>query len=574
MASRRTIARHLAALAALLLGATAAFAEAPLALRKATVGAATSWFAPDVSPEEVRWPAPPTDGMKNAPIFGYAHRWKPGQPIPNAERVQMPLYRNFDSDDPKWWDQQLDELLFTRPPLIFLIGRGCTKPEDRNSFVGPGHMCPYKLRMMVDAVRRSAAEDAARFALFVDTGGTFALRRAMTRNGPERLEEARSNDRDPNTRFDLSDRPDSSGRTALWYFWDATVRPWFDTVPKEMWYRIDDAGTKKPVIAFWGITHRFTGHRGNTTKLLADLKAKFVERYGVEPFFILSTAWITGDPSLAERTDLVGGVHSWFNTRFGEPKGGAAISRWNGDKWQIEGVPNGISSLTEWNGRLWGVTIPGFSCGQGCNIGPVPRNGGAAFQAVLEANKKASINIIEGFNGPYEGTASFRSVARDWREPNQYMGLLRRMNDPRSRATRLQAESADDLAAAAAPQTSDLAFSRNFDIRKLASDREAGAWELQAAAEGDGFAYRQLYFDAGTYRFILRASARAKNPVAKLLVNGSLAAQKNIPLVRDNTPVITAITTLKLTQGFHDIRVVIANGEASFDWLVINRTPD
>lgn len=110
MAWQQIKARCLAALGALILGVAAARAEAPLQLRKGTVGAATSWFSPD----EVRWPAPPTDGMNHAPIFGYAHRWKPGQPIPNAERVQMSLYRNFDSDDPKWWDQQLDELLFTR----------------------------------------------------------------------------------------------------------------------------------------------------------------------------------------------------------------------------------------------------------------------------------------------------------------------------------------------------------------------------------------------------------------------------------------------------------------------------
>lgn len=574
MLRRRTIALAFAGLAGLAcLGSLApapARAEAPLQLRKATVGAATSWFAPDVSPEEVRWPTPPTDGMKNAPIFGYAHRWKPGQPIPNAERVQMPLYRNFDSDDPKWWDQQLDELLFTRPPLIFVIARGCTKPEDRNSFVGPGNMCPYKLRMMVDAVRRNAAEDAARFALFVDTGGTFALRRAMTRNGPERLEEARSSDRDPNTRFDLSDRPDSSGRTALWYFWDATVKPWFDTVPKEMWYRIDDAGMKKPVIAFWGITHRFTGHRGNTTKLLADLKAKFVERYGVEPFFILSTAWITGDPSLAERPDLVGGVHGWFNTRFGEPKGGQAISRWTGDRWQSTGTPNGISSLTEWNGKLWGVAIPGFTCGKDCNIGPVPRSNGAAFESVLEANRKATINIVEGFNGPYEGTASFRSADPEWNDATQYLKLLRRMNDPRTRMTRLQAEGADDVAAPPASRESDPSFSRPVDVRSIAAGREGGAWALEGAREGDGFSYRRLHLEAGTYKFILRATAQ-RGTVARLLIDKAVGAEKLIPQTADGRPIVTTLGTVKVARGEHTIGVVIAGGATALDWLQINR---
>lgn len=569
MLRRRTIALAFAGLAGLAcLGSLApapARAEAPLQLRKATVGAATSWFAPDVSPEEVRWPAPPTDGMKNAPIFGYAHRWKPGQPIPNAERVQMPLYRNFDSDDPKWWDQQLDELLFTRPPLIFLIARGCTKPEDRNSFVGPGNMCPYKLRMMVDAVRRNAAEDAARFALFVDTGGTFALRRAMTRNGPERLEEARSSDRDPNTRFDLSDRPDSSGRTALWYFWDATVKPWFDTVPKEMWYRIDDAGTKKPVIAFWGITHRFTGHRGNTTKLLADLKAKFVERYGVEPFFILSTAWITGDPSLAERPDLVGGVHDWFRPRFGEPTGSQATTRWTGGKWQTEGTPNGISSLAEWNGRKWGVTVPGFDCGPQCNVPPVDRRGGRSFELALKANSSATINLIEGFNGPIEGTAVYRSG--EWQTPNAYLEILRRSNDPASRSIRLQAEGADTATASSTPRADNDFLPREGVV----AGKTRGEWDLLLTKDR-GFSFQRVRLSAGDYQVLIRATPSLSSATFAVTLenNSSLSATMQAP-PDASTPIVQKIGTFKTAGGDLQIDMKMIAGEMAVDWLMLRK---
>lgn len=567
MAWRQITARCLAALAALLLGTAAARAEAPLQLRKATVGAATSWFAPDVSPDEVRWPAPPTEGMKNAPIFGYAHRWKPGQPIPNAERVQMPLYRNFDSDDPKWWDQQLDELLFTRPPLIFLIGRGCTKPEDRNAFVGPGNMCPYKLRMMVEAVRRNAAENAARFGLFIDTGGTFALRRAMTRNGPERLEEARSNDRDPNTRFDLSDTPDSSGRTALWYFWDATVRPWFDTVPKEMWYRIDDAGTKKPVIAFWGITHRFTGHRGNTTKLLADLKAKFVERYGVEPFFILSTAWITGDPSLAERPDLVGGVHDWFRPRFGEPSGAQATTRWTGQKWETDGTPNGISSLAEWNGRRWGVTVPGFDCGPKCNVPPVERRSGRSLELALKANESAAINLIEGFNGPIEGTALYRSDNREWPRPNAYLEIMRRLNDPKTRSIRLQAESADRVVASSTPKADKDFFPR----RGVVAGPLQGEWDLQLDSNGQGFSFDQIRLSAGEYSVLVRAKAQSSATLS-ISIGGEQTLKSTVPNSGDNvTPVVYKVGSIKTSGGDFDIKINVTAGQLLVDWVIFRK---
>lgn len=566
----RCLALVLASCAGLLALSGTGAAETP-PLRKLTVGAATSWFSPEVSPEDVKWRAPAPDGMKNAPIFGYAHRWKPGQPIPNAERVQMPLYRNFDSDDPKWWDEQLDEVLFTRPAFIFLIGRGCIRPEDSSSTAGPGNMCPYKLRMMADAVRRAAAEDAARFAMFLDTGATFALRRSFTRGGPERLDQIQDDKRDPAARFDLSDQPDSSGRPALWYFWDAAIRPWFDTVPRQQWYLFDDHGVKKPVIAFWGVTHRFTGHRGNATKLLRDIKARFVERYGTEPFFLLSSSWISGDPDLALESGLVGGVHDWFRPRFGAPTGAAATSIWKDGRWQVVGRPNGISSLAQWNGRLWGVTVPGFDCGKGCNVPAVDRRDGQSFQMALAGNKNAAINLIEGFNGPLEGTGVYRSNDAHWRTANQYLGILRAFNDPGTYTTRLQAEGADEISGA--PAVAEQPFSLKSEITTLPTP-EGGAWALEAAKPGDGFLYKQLYFDGASYRFIVRARAgEAAALRIQILVDGREVGSKTLPKFSDRTPIIIQIATAKLDKGLHDVGVM-TDGKAELDWMTVIRARD
>jgi hypothetical protein len=573
MLRRRTIALAFAGLAGLAclgsLAPVAARAEAPLALRKATVGAATSWFAPDVSPEEVRWPAPPTDGMKNAPIFGYAHRWKPGQPIPNAERVQMPLYRNFDSDDPKWWDQQLDELLFTRPHLIFLIGRGCTRPEDRNSFVGPGNMCPYKLRMMVDAVRRAAAEEAARFALFVDTGATFALRRTLTREPGEPLERYVGGKIDPEILFRLGDEPDKAGNDATWYFWDATIQPWFDTIPKQYWYLINDNGKLKPVIAFWDIAHKFSERIDNTRALLSRIKSKFVARYGVEPFLIVGSSWITGDPKLAQQLDLVGGVHSWFNTRFGQPTAAeAAVHRWDGQRWEVFGRPNGLSSLTEWQDRYWGVTIPGFSCGAGCRIAPVDRAAGRNFDIVLRKNQPSALNLVEGFNGPLEDTAVYRSRATALDDPTRYLKILRRHSDPQTEITRLQAENADWISAPTS-QASNQPFDHQFAVQQLSS-AESGAWTLETTSDGNGFGYKGLYFAGGTYRFILRAVAANGERVVRVLVDGIKVAEATIPASPDGVPTVSAVGSVAIRTGTHDVTILI-NGSARLDWLTVKR---
>lgn len=570
MLRRKTIALALAGLAGLaLLGPAGARAEAPLQLRKATVGAATSWFAPDVSPEELRWPAPPTDGMKNALNFGYAHRWKPGEPIPNSERVQLPLYRRFDSDDPKWWDEQLDEILFSRSPVVFLVARGCMTPNDANSRPSPGGMCPFKLRMMAEAVKRSAAEDAVRFAAFVDTGATFALRRTLTRGGPERLDDVQTDRTDPNTRFDMGDQPDSSGRPALWYFWDAAVRPWFDTVPRELWFMIDDGGVKKPVVAFWGVSARFTNQRGNASKLLTALKSQFKARYGVEPFFLVSSSWIAADPTLVGTTGLVGGVHDWFRTRFGAPTGTPAISRWNGRRWDRDGTPDGLSSLTDWGGRYWGVTVPGFDCGPGCRVPPVPRLQGRSFETVLANNRKAALNVVEGFNGPFEGTAAYRSDDPQWPSVNHYLKILRRFGDPNTAYTRLQAEGADRVSGSPAQLTRSEAFGGRGGVVAGANTTD---WFLNAAAPDGGFTYTQLYLAKGRYRLIARLTPLDPASSVAITIGDKPPLMRPIPLAPDRTtPVVFSPGSIDLEDGTYDISLTIPKGSAALDYLLLKR---
>lgn len=569
-----SLPRALTALIGLLALGGACLAETP-ALRKLTVGAATSWFTPDVSPEDVKWPPPPSDGMKNAPVFGYAHRWKPGRPIPNAERVQMPLYRNFDSDDPKWWDEQLDEVLFTRPTAIFLVGRGCTRPEDPYSFLGPGHMCPYKLRMMVDAVHRAAAEEAARFALFVDTGATFALRRTLTRRSGEPIDKYVDGRRDPATLFDLSDRPDATGKTALWYFWDATIKPWFDTIPSKMWYRFDDRGVQKPVIAFWDLAFRFIGDRGDTIRLLSAIRDRFTERYGVEPFFLVQTSWIANEPDLLGRPDLAGGVHDWFRPRFGEPSSShPAISRWTGQHWERDGTPDGLSSLTEWHGRSWGVTVPGFGCGKGCRIPPVPRSGGRNFETVLARNRSASLNIVEGFNGPLEDTAIFRSEGSQWPTPNHYLQILRRFSDPQTQSTRLQAEAADEVIGASSSTDEASPLGARSGVLATSDTAGSGNWYLHTQAPRIGFRYLGLYFQKGRYRIFARARATKLGASLDISFSNSTATLVVIPPTPDGVnPVISGAEPIQLESGYYAITVTVDRGSADLDYVVVNRLP-
>lgn len=515
------------------------------------VGQARSRLAPTLTPGEIEL-TPPTGGPTHAPILGYAHRWKPDPPPADQPRVQRPLQTPFDSDDPAWWDGQLEQLLYARVPVALLSARNCRFPDDSRAFEGNGGMCPHKLRMMNEAVRRGGAEKAIRFAMFVDTAGPVSARRwLLRRNARDRAEPESAF-----TTFDLSQIPDAAGRKPAWYFWDSMIRPWFDAVSRDLWYTIADGGQRKPVIVFWGIGHRFGNPAGNAAALLQDINTAFVERYGVAPFFVLADSWITLDPTLTG-SPLVGGVQSWFSPRFGTDTRSPALRRWSGDRWSWSGSPNGYASLTEWGGRSWGVCVVGFNCGPECRVAILPRDQGTHFRDVLAANSAAALNLVEGFNGPLEGTAVYPSAEPDWAYPNQYLDILRRSADPATALTRFHATAADDL----------------FGHR-LAS-QPSGERVLQAAKPGEVFRYRHVFFAPGRYRLALRAGAGHRAAAFSVRI-GSASASVTVPAAAQGTPdlAVADLGTVDLAGGEADVTVSADDPDTVVDWLHVAKVRD
>ena len=545
----------LALLAALVLSAQAEQGTQPAkSWPTVQIGEARSRLAPSLTPNDVAL-TPPEGGAAHAPILGYAHRWRPDPPAVDRPRVQRPLQSPFDSDDPAWWDGQLDQLLYARVPVAFLSARNCRFPDDPRAYEGNGGMCPHKLRMMNEAVRRAGAGKAIRFAMFVDTAGPVSARRwLLRRTGKNDAEAAQDSPRA--FTFDLSRVPDAAGRMPAWYFWDSMIRPWFDAVSRDLWYTIPDGGKRRPVIVFWGIGHRFSNQAGNAAALLQDIRAAFVERYRVAPFFVVADSWITTDPGLAD-SPLVGGVHSWFSPRFGTDTRAPAIRRWSGGRWSWSGTPNGYASLTEWGGRSWGVSVVGFDCGPECRVAKLPREHGTHFRDVLAANRGAALNLVEGFNGPLEGTAVFPSAEPGWDFPNQYLDILRRSADPATGATRLRASAADDLF--------------GHDQAVLPS----GEHGLQVSEPGEVFRFRQVFFAPGRYRLALRAGGGHRGASFTVRI-GAASATATVPTAAQGAPelAIADLGTLDIGAGEADVTVSSGDPDTVVDWLHVARVSD
>ncbi|GMU60247.1 MAG: hypothetical protein AMXMBFR34_20100 [Myxococcaceae bacterium] len=190
-------------------------------------------------------------------------------PFADTSKCELPLYTRYDRDDPEWWDVLVEELLASRVNVVMVHGRGCLSADSGDQ--GNGNMCPRLLRHLVAAIDRAGARGAIRLGMFDDTGAY---------QGTRNLVEGRPWEE----RFDLADR------TSWRFFWDHNMRLWFDTVPKDLWYRLDG----RPVVAFWTLSsYFFANQRGNGSALLRELRAKFLERYGEDPIFICDSTWAT-----------------------------------------------------------------------------------------------------------------------------------------------------------------------------------------------------------------------------------------------------------------------------------------
>ncbi|HTD85829.1 MAG TPA: DUF5010 domain-containing protein, partial [Candidatus Binatia bacterium] len=81
-----------------------------------------------VPPGDITLEAPISDGMPIlATVTGYEmNSGCPGWPAANCE---TPLYRPYNRDDPRWWDNLVEEILASRVHVIMAHGRGCYDPN-------------------------------------------------------------------------------------------------------------------------------------------------------------------------------------------------------------------------------------------------------------------------------------------------------------------------------------------------------------------------------------------------------------------------------------------------------------
>ena len=449
-----------------------------------------------------------------------------------------PLYYPFDTDTPAWWDNLVAEQLQARLPVVMFASRGA---KTTNSTQIDGNMNPRQLTRMVAALQRANATNLFKLACFIDSPNMQDIY-TYIHGLPS------------STLLDMSSASDWNE-----VFWLRGVKPWFDTVPRQYWFTVNG----RPVIQWWNISNSwFTNQNGNMSRMLKFLADAFEAAYGVRPGFIVHHTWPTLDPSSTDEPDVIG-VDNWFSP------------------------PAKSYTYTTFNGFTSGTLVPGFidsstfdptSANYQNAARVIPHNkvdgtgtNGDTLIAGLEAGviAKPRLTVLEGWNDVREWAGYYRcgnSPRYDF--PSQYINIIRRYTDLRTRSLRLEAEGADAYHDTTAGNSGG-AWRRfgDLDIRPLATN----GWAVTATAAGEWVEFKQINFSAGNYRFPIRYAALASRTL-RLLIDGVPLPEVVLPATGGTNSFDTFyLGSAAIAHGVHTLRLYFVDGGVEVDWIFVRK---
>jgi hypothetical protein len=302
------------------------------------------------------------------------------------------------------------------------------------------------------------------------------------------------------------------------------------------------------VVAFWSLSsYFFQNQRGQASALLRDLRAKFLQRYGEDPVFIVDGTWVSEDPTIT--TTDAQGVNDWFD-------------------------PNrNVFTYRSWGGRRWGATVPSYrdpdthpGCGAACRE-QLRRHGGALRDA-LNAGRDARFTLLEGWTNVVESAGFYRSVA--WDYPNQYINLVREFADPDLATLRLEAESADTFVDATPQNLGGALRAGALDVGRLA---EPSGWFVGWTDAGESLTFRDLALPCGTYRLTARVATPLDGTSLHVELAGRTLPARAVTKTNGwNDYRLVHLGELTVGAQRTDLRVVFDSGGLNLDWVFLKKT--
>jgi hypothetical protein len=414
-------------------------------------------------------------------------------------------------------------------PVVALPSRGAFN-LNTSDLTGPGNENPRRLSAWVSAVDRANADNLFETYCFVDT--PYLQQIANNVHGTS-----------ADTPFDLSQ---SSDWTSV--VWARTIQPWFDTIPATHLF----APGNGPLVQFGALPSTgFLNASGNLNAMLNAVAKLFTAAYGGSLSYVLDQTWFLADASLANNP-LVFGESPWL-------------------------VPSaGSYGLSTFNGKTLGTVVPGFG------TPAIPRHTldsyhnpvTTLFTGLSNTPLNTQFAVLQGFTDFADSAGFYRSNATDWNTPNEFLNLVRRFDDPRTRTVRLEAEGADRYSDTT-PGNSGAAFRRSgdLDVRVL----NGSGWAVTGTAAGEWIEFDDVDFSAGNYKFSAEyATGTGQTPGDGPRIELVLDGVKLAPVILPKTANADSFATVLLGQqtmmhGPHTLRLRFLDGLVDLDWLFLEK---
>jgi hypothetical protein len=300
-------------------------------------------------------------------------------------------------------------------------------------------------------------------------------------------------------------------------------------------------------VAFWSLADAFfSNQNGNASRLLRDLRQKFIARYGENPHFNVDGTWVAEDPTIT--TSDVQGVNDWFNPS--------------------------LSNFTyrTWNGQRWGAVVPSFrdpdtypGCGASCR--EFPRLDGQSLRNALDNGATARFTLLEGWTNVAESAGFYRSTA--WRYPNQYINIVREYADVDTASLRFEAEAADAFLDGSGGNAGGAYRSGDLDVGAL----PGSGWFVGWTEGGEWLRFNEVKLACGTYRLTARVATPLPGQRLRLSIGGQSAGAFDVPQTGAwDSYQLMHLGTVSAGAGRYDLRLDFETGGINVDWFFLRKS--
>ncbi|MCU0663159.1 MAG: DUF5010 domain-containing protein [Myxococcota bacterium] len=484
-----------------------------------------------VNAEDVKFVKPSNNGGPVvSPIFGY--NWTEGRTADRLEEgknwYEWPIYDHsegqkiMDRNTPEYWDTFVDELLLARTTVISFHHRGAV--------IGDMHVS--HLKKFFEACDRAGVRNMFKISYFEDTG-MHGSNLKYSSNGA------------------TGSKVDCGNVKHQEYVYLDYYKLFFDTVPKDMWYTHNG----RPVISAWNLLDAGFTNRSKASEMLNYCANRFEKDFGVKPLWILQQNWFEQD-SRFNNASYVLGKHDWKS------------------KYSKE-----YYTYRTFNNYKTGVLAPGYKQEIGSVVDgetyEMPRwvNGKNMTQVAFEDGKDAEMILLEGWTNLVESAGFYRSDK--WKQPTEYINLVRHYADPEPASLRFQAEGADAFSDTTSNNTFGEYSKRGLDVDRYEIKDSSGkltdsGWYVDDVKSGEWLEYKNVEVGSGTYRFTARIATSGSGKKLKLELPGASVIE--LPNTNGKFQLVH-LGQFNLSKGNHNLKMSFLTSDGlKVDWFFMKKS--